>query len=182
MHRSDPELIQACQRGEQVAWNELVERYGRLIYSIPRRYGLSEADSDDVFSAVWTVAFRKLNELRDDTRLSAWLITTTHRETWRVGKKRGTYRELDQAIPDLDSPAPEQAETWERQHLVHQGLTELGGRCEELLRALFLESGAPDYEAIATRLGMPVGSIGPTRARCFEKLEKILARLGLDGQ
>lgn len=180
MHRSDPELIKACQRGEQAAWDQLVDQYGRLVYSIPRRYGLTDADADDVFAAVWATAFKSLDALRDDTRLSAWLITTTHRECWRIGKKRGYDRELDQAMPDISEPAPDQSETWERQHQVRTALRRLGGRCEELLTALFLQSGEPHYDTIATQLGMPVGSIGPTRARCFQKLRDILQEVGMD--
>jgi RNA polymerase sigma factor (sigma-70 family) len=181
VHRSDPELIKACQDGNQAAWNELIDRYGRLIYSIPRRYGLSDADADDVFATVWATVFRKLRDLRDQTRLSAWLITTTHRESWRIGKRTaGRYVDLDDRIADVGAPDENQATTWEQQHLVRRGLDELGGRCKELLSALFLEAGEPSYEAIAQRLGIPVGSIGPTRARCFKKLEKILVELGLD--
>ncbi len=180
MHRSDPELLKACQRGDQAAWDQLVDHYGRLIYSIPRRYGLSEADADDVFASVWATVFKSLDSLRDDTKLSAWLITTAHRECWRVGKKRGTYHQLDQAMPDISSPSDAHAEKWERQHIVRTGLRELGGRCEELLTALFLEPGEPSYDAIAQRIGMPVGSIGPTRARCFQKLQSILQTMGLD--
>lgn len=180
MHCSDPELLKACQRGEQAAWDQLVEDYGRLIYSIPRRYGLNDADSDDVFAAVWATVFKSLDSLRDDAKLSAWLITTTHRECWRVGKKRGTYQQLNDVMPDVSEPDESKAEQWERQHMVRRALRELGGRCEELLTALFLDRGGAEanYTAIAKNIGMPVGSIGPTRARCFEKLKAILESLG----
>jgi RNA polymerase sigma factor (sigma-70 family) len=180
IHRSDPILIQSCLAGETSAWNELVERYGRLIYSVPRRYGLSSADAEDVMQAVFLLLHRHLSRLRDRTRLSAWLITTAHRESWRVGKSRGAYTGLDEQFPDVGEPREEESAQWERQQLVREALTELGGRCEQLLRALFLEETEPSYEAIAQRLGMPVGSIGPTRARCFEKMEKILAFKGLE--
>jgi RNA polymerase sigma factor (sigma-70 family) len=183
VHRSDPELIQSCQRGDQAAWNALIDRYGRLVYSIPRRYGLSDADSDDVFSAVWEAVFKRLDKLRDQTRLSAWLITTTHRETWRVGKKnREAYLDLDDRIADVSSPSEDQIELWEQQDMVRRGLKELGGRCQELLSALFMEQSEPSYEAVAQRLGMTVGSIGPTRARCFKKLEAILIEMGFDSE
>jgi RNA polymerase sigma factor (sigma-70 family) len=180
VHRSDPQLIHAACSGDQGAWDELVERYSRLIYSIPRRYGLSEADSDDVFQAVMATVFTKLETLRDQTRLSAWLITTTHRESWRVGKKSGKYAQLDAVMPDVGSPGEQDLERWEQQHMVREGLRRLGGRCEELLSALFLEPGEPSYEAIAQRMNMSLGSIGPTRARCFKKLEAILLTLGFE--
>jgi RNA polymerase sigma factor (sigma-70 family) len=181
VHRSDPDLVKACQRGDQDAWAQLIMRYGRLVYSIPRRYGLSEADADDVSSAVWEIAFRSLDKLRDQTRLSAWLITTAHRECWRIGRKSPkSYVDLDERISDVSSPSDDQITLWEQQDIVRRGLQELGGRCQELLSALFLEPGEPSYDAIAERLGMTLGSIGPTRARCFKKLEKILVELGLD--
>jgi RNA polymerase sigma factor (sigma-70 family) len=177
-HRSDPQLIAACLAGEAAAWTQLVDRYGRLVYSIPRRYGLSETDADDVFQNVFATAFRKLTSLKDQTRLSAWLITTAHRECWRVGKRSPKYEHLDQTIVDVGSPAERQIDAWERAHLVRLALERLGPPCHDLLTALFLEPAEASYETIADRLGMKVGSIGPTRARCFKKMEKILGELG----
>jgi len=180
MHRSDPDLIQACLAGQSAAWDTLVDTYGRLVYSIPRRYGMSEADADDVTQVVFTILFRKLDTLQDNTRLSAWLITTTHRECWRIGKKGESAAAVEEAIADLSEPAPDEASRWEQAHLVQQGLRELGGRCEQLLRRMFSAASEPDYQQIGEELEMPVGSIGPTRARCFDKLRKILGRLGLE--
>lgn len=166
-------------RGEQRAWNTLIDRYARLVYSVPRRYRLSEADADDVFQAVWISVHRSLDSLKDHSRLSAWLLTTAHRESWRVGRKANKYPGLDDVIANVAAPEDDQIVAWERQDIVHKGLAELGGKCEKLLRALFLEADEPSYEEIAKRMGMKIGSIGPTRARCFEKLESILASLGM---
>ena len=177
--RNDAALVEACLKGDEDAWNELVERFGRLVYSIARRYGLSEANAEDVFQTVFIILYRKLNTIRDQSRLSAWLIRTTHRECYRVGKSARGHAELDHAVVDVSAPAEEEASTWEIQHLVRRALCQLGGRCEQLLTALFLASGQPNYESIADQLGIKVGSIGPTRARCFEKLEKILVDMGL---
>lgn len=174
----DERLVAACQRGDQAAWNTLVERYGRLVYSIPRRYGLDSADAEDVFQAVFTSLYRSLDSLKDHSRLSSWLITTAHRESWRVGKKSDKYANLDERIADVSEPPADEAARWEHQNIVQQALTKLGGSCERLLRLLFLERESPSYEEIAAELGMRVGSIGPTRARCFAKLERILTRLG----
>jgi RNA polymerase sigma factor (sigma-70 family) len=178
MHLTDAQLLDECRNGDQRAWSALVDRYGRLVYSVPRRYGLNDSDCDDVFAGVWAAVFRHLAQLRDETRLSAWLITTAHRESWRVGKKRPNALDLDDQIADVSSPGEDQLEQWEQQHLVRQALAKLGGPCQELLSALFLEPGVPSYESIAHRLGMRVGSIGPTRARCFRKLQKILETMG----
>lgn len=175
----DAALVRACLDGDAGAWDEILRRFGRLVYSIPRRYGFSDADADDVFQCVMTILFRKLDTVRDLDRLSAWLIRTTHRECYRIGKRSGRYAELDRDIEDVNEPCDEDAALWEQRQLVRQGLRRLGGRCEQLLTALFVAPGQPNYEQIARRLGMKVGSIGPTRARCFEKLERILVDLGL---
>ncbi len=180
--RSDRKLIQGCLAGRQESWNELVDRYGRLVYSIARRYGLSDADADDVFQSVLTIVFRKLETLRDQSRLSAWLIRTTHRESLRVGRHGERPAELDREIVDVGAPSAEEAAVWERRELVRQALRRLGGRCEALLTALYLATGQASYDAIAEQLGMKVGSIGPTRARCFAKLEKILLEMGLEDE
>jgi RNA polymerase sigma factor (sigma-70 family) len=176
--------LAACRRGDRGAWDAMVDQYGRLVYSIPRRYGLSEADADDVFQGVFLQLFRRLDAIRDPDRLSSWLITTAHRECWRVGKRSANVSahgvDLEERIPDLAAPAAEDAEAWEQQHLVREALEQLGGRCQALLSALFTSGTTPNYEAIAQQLGMRVGSIGPTRARCFRKLEKILLELGVD--
>jgi RNA polymerase sigma factor (sigma-70 family) len=180
VYRSDPTLIQACLDGDETAWNELVERYGRLVYSIPRRYGFSDTDADDIFQNVFTIVLRRLDSLRDQTRLSAWLITTTQRECWRLSKRMKNSDELDETIVDARAAPPEQVQRWERQHLVREALSQLDPRCQELLTALFLDNTNPSYEEVAGRLDMAVGSIGPTRARCFKRLEAILVKMGLD--
>jgi len=179
-YRSDPALVRACLAGRPEAWRELIDRYGRLVHSIPRRYGWSEADADDVFQIVFAILYRKLDTIRDQRQLSSWLISTTHRECYRIGKRTRRYAQLDRTVPDTAAPSDEQVAVWERQHLVREALRRLGGRCAELLTALFLAPGRPDYQAIAEQLGMKVGSIGPTRSRCFEKLQKILIEMGID--
>ena len=79
--RNDLQLIQACLAGRHDAWDELVDRFKRLVYSIPRRYGFSDADADDVFQNVFIILYRKLDTVRDHERLAGWLIRTTHRES-----------------------------------------------------------------------------------------------------
>ena len=175
----DRMLIGRCLDGEQSAWDALVDRYSRLVFSIPRRYGLTDADAEDVHQNVFISLFRHLEKLDEPDRLAGWLCTTAHRESWRIGRRNpDTAASLDQLVVDVGSPNGADAERWEREHLVRIGLERLGGRCQDLLAALFAEQ-QPDYEAISQALGMPVGSIGPTRARCFGKLRTILTDLGL---
>ena len=182
MYQSDPKLIRACLAGHADAWNEVVDRYGRLVYSIPKRYGLDDADADDVFQSVFTILYRKLESLEDQTRLSAWLITTTHRECWRIGKKGKAGDALNEQMVNVDRPTESRLETWEQQHLVREAVGRLGGQCRDLLTALFLDSSEPSYEQIAERLNIKVGSIGPTRARCFKKLEALLVEMGFEAE
>ncbi|MFN0136669.1 MAG: RNA polymerase sigma factor [Phycisphaerae bacterium] len=179
MNRSDVSLILACLEGQPTAWNALVERYARLVYSVINRNRLSSADAEDAFQGVFLSLYRNLQRLQDHACVSAWLITTTHRECWRLSRLARKNATLDTDVASDAEPSSESIERDERQHLVQQALTQLGGSCEKLLRALFFDSGEPDYETIATRLDMRVGSIGPTRARCFKKLEGILGELGI---
>jgi RNA polymerase sigma factor (sigma-70 family) len=180
--RDDATLIEACLQGKHDAWNELVDRYGRLVYSIPRRYGMADPDCDDVFQNVFSILLQRLESIKDRSRLSSWLITTTHRECWRLGRRSSAFssEDVDRLFSDVASPPEDALVRWEQQHLVRQALSSLGGRCERLLTALFLSHGDPSYERIAADLGMKVGSIGPTRTRCFQKLERILGDLGLE--
>jgi len=179
-YRSDPDLINACIAGNKAAWKELIERYQRLIYSIPRRYGLSAEDSDDVFQNVITVAYRQLPGLRDGTCLSAWLITITHRECQRLCKRSKVHIELSESLLDPATLDTENVQRWEREHILHQALSRLDRRSQELLKALFFDAAHPSYREIAERLGMAEGSVAPTRSRCFKKLGAILVSMGPD--
>lgn len=175
----DAELVQACINGDAFAWTTLVERYRRLVFSVAIRCGLSSDDADDVFQIVFTTLFRRLEGLRDTTRLAAWLVTTTQRESWRVSKISRTRSDLDESLVDPSTPHSEIVELADRDQRVRDSMTRLDDRCRDLLTALFLEPDPASYDQIATRFGIPIGSIGPTRARCFKKLELLLIEAGL---
>lgn len=178
--RSDGELVEACRAGDARAWSDLVDRYGRLVFSIPSRFGLSTPACEDVFQEVFVTALRKLPSLRDERSLPKWLMTVAQHLTcrWLSHNQRpaaGLAREVPQTPPESELAR------WERQHVVREALDELGGNCRELLEALFLDRSPLGYEEISRRLNMPVGSIGPTRNRCLRKLLKILEVRGTDG-
>ena len=180
----DSEVIEGCLQGHVQAWEALLSRYQRLIYSIPLRYGLTEHDANDVFQNVSLLLVENLAKLRDRERLGAWLVITTRRESWRL---------LRQHQPDsLDSETVSSEErvpgalrseddflTLERQALVRSALELLDPRCQHLLEMLFYTDPRPSYAEIARALSLPDGSIGPGRARCLEKLMKILEGIGL---
>jgi RNA polymerase sigma factor (sigma-70 family) len=172
-------VVCACLDGDTAAWRELVARYERLVFSIPRRYGLSDADCQDVFQNVFAALVRELPRLRDRESLAKWLMTTTHRIAWRQGMVQRPAALAGEAF-DPAAPPPDLAVRWERQHLVHEALRRMGGRCEQLLACLYLEDPRPTYEAIARRLELPLGSIGPTRARCMARLLEVMRSMGIE--
>lgn len=175
---SDADLIQLCLNGEADrarAWETLIVRYQRLIYSIPRRYGFSEAEAADVAQAVCLHLLENLANLRNRQGLGAWLITTTRRECWRWLRRQRPEREdvdglaLEDRPADANLPEDDLIQL-ERMALVRASITRLEARCQRLLTLLFYTDPRPSYDEIVTTLGLPEGSIGPTRARCLEKL------------
>lgn len=179
MHKGDAALIERCLKRDEGAWRDLVEKYKRLVYSIPRGYRLSDSACDDVFQSVFSLLYQNLGSLRDTRTLAKWLMTTTQRECWRAARSsaRAASHLANLPAPEVPSsdPAADELERWERRVAVQQALTRLGGPCERLLRALFTVTESANYSDIASSLGIPTGSIGPTRARCLAKLAALLS-------
>lgn len=180
MKRNDKQLILDCRRGDQTAWEVLVHRYQRLIYAVPRRAGLDEDQAAEIFQEVFTTLFQKLDDIDDPERLHAWLVTTARRKTWRsitrnrqMNERRGDSEDRDEELIDVPDDAPladEMMVQLEEQHRIRLALDRLDQRCQDLLKMLFYEDEVPAYSVIAAKLGTSEGSIGPTRARCLEKL------------
>ena len=180
----DSELIDACLKGTGQAWEALLVRYQRLIYSIPLRYGLPEHDANDIFQNVSLLLLENLARLRDRKRLGAWLVITTRRECWRMFHQHRQVS-LDPETLYLHEQTPDSQRSeddflaLESQALVRGALGILDAPCQQLLTQLFYAEPRPSYTEIASALALPEGSIGPTRARCLEKLMKILEKMGL---
>jgi RNA polymerase sigma factor (sigma-70 family) len=177
---SDWDLISACRSGSASAWEQLVLRYERLVYSIALSYGLSRDDAADVSQTAFLALFRSLAALNDETRLSAWLATVAHRQArrllWRSRHEHpDAIDRLTERLPDL-GPGGGSMERWELVEWLHLGLGSLGERCRKLILALYFDQTEPSYADVAARLGIPLGSIGPTRARCLEQLRQLLQR------
>lgn len=183
--KTDRELIEACLSNNNAAWESLIVRYERLIYSIPIRMGMSAQEAADVFQSVCFIMFRKLATLRDHERISSWLITTTKRECWRAESLRHREYEIIRASesngladPDdlltAEQLALERRVVDEQKQIVRDAVSSLPERCRELLTLLFYLNKELTYEDIARSLKIPESSIGPTRARCLEKLKKAL--------
>jgi RNA polymerase sigma factor (sigma-70 family) len=177
MEKDPRDIVERCRRGDARAWDEFVDRYQRLVWSVARSCRLPAEDCDDVTQTVLLSALRHLEELRDPERVTSWLLTSAHRESWRVARARSRPVDLVGDFASLAEPSPERAADLESMHAVREALERLGEPCRSLLTALFRED-SPSYPRISAELGMPVGSIGPTRARCLGKLRELLAKAG----
>ena len=170
----DEALLARCRRGEQRAWNQLVERYERLVYSIPLNLGLTTDDAADVTQATFSALLRSIESIDAPDRIGAWLSTVAKRQAIRVIERRDRDRAApdDQPIPTDDDGAHRLAADIE---WLHQGLTMISPRCRKILTELYFATTT--YESAAANLGMPLGSLGPTRSRCLDSLRAALAKL-----
>ena len=176
---SDDDLIRACRDGDAHAWNRLLHKYERLVFSIPLNYGLSRDDAADITQLTFVSLIQSLETLHEGSRLGAWLALVARRNTWRVIERArhervGEYEELADSIAVIARGGANLIERWELTEWLNHGLLRLNKRCRDLLLALYFEVPDPSYSEIAARIGMPVGSVGPTRARCLERLKQIL--------
>ena len=179
--RDDPtvvDLVTRASAGDDGAWNEIVERYIPLVWKICVRYQLSAADIEDVGGTVWLGLFEQLGKLREPAALPGWLATTTQRECLRVLKQSRRY-ELFGGDPGDGVLAAEAGKAMieeeillaERNAKLRAALAELAEDDRRLLTLLLSDPPLP-YARISEILGMPQGSIGPTRARCLARLRR----------
>jgi RNA polymerase sigma factor (sigma-70 family) len=168
-------LVVRARGGDERAWAALVERYAPLIWSLCRRYRLDATDTADVGQNVWLLLVNQLGQIRDPAALPGWLATTTRRECARV-LNRAEVRRAARHEPDAEDIPDGQAETIEqgllaaeRHAALREAFTHLPPRDQQLI-ALLIEDPPVPYAEISTRLGIPVGSIGPNRRRCLDKL------------
>jgi RNA polymerase sigma factor (sigma-70 family) len=164
-------LTREAAAGGEDAWRTLVALLDPMLHSIARGYRLCEADADDVVQVTWGRAILNLDRLDDPGAVAGWLAVTARREAMRT-LQRGV-RELPAAEPpepDVSAPSPDTATIErERRSALHTAIGRLCGRQRELLTLL---AARPElsYEEVSRELDMPVGSIGPTRERAFERL------------
>jgi RNA polymerase sigma factor (sigma-70 family) len=173
---SDRSLIRACRRGDVGAWQSLLDRYERLVFSVPRRYGLSPEDAADITQLTFTILIQSMDSLSEESNLGAWLITVARRHSWRLLDRNRRKVANEYAIRDDTStlPASGEIERWELGEWLNHGLSLVSKDCRKLLSALYLEPEQPSYADVAERMGMAVGSVGPTRARCLKRLRQVL--------
>lgn len=181
---NDQTLVARCRDGDQQAWELLVRRYQRLVHAIARQAGLDPQAGADVFQTVFLRLLQHLHGIVDPSRLQAWIVTTAKREAW-LQRRRAARTVSMTAVEDEDADeelwdaadtaaGPEETVAhWQQLAQVQLGLARLDERCRMLLQALFAAESA-SYDEIVQRLGMPIGSIGPTRTRCLAKLRRLI--------
>ena len=181
--RFDPtELLQRAAQGDDAAWREIVDRYQRLVYATVRRFRFQPEDAEDVFQETFARLHRHAGRLQNPQGLARWIVQTAHRlglDQLRRCRARG-----ETPIPDdLPDPMPDVAEWLERIQRAQEirvAIAALAPRCRALFEQLYFQPEPLDYREIARRLSMPIGSIGPTRARCFDALLRRLREGSVD--
>jgi RNA polymerase sigma factor (sigma-70 family) len=169
-------LLARAAQGDQRAWDTLVDQHTTLLYAVARSFRLDAADAGDVVQTTWLRLVEHLDRIEDPTRLVGWLVTTARREALRVLRRGGRERPAveDSVLDRADDAEPVDAAllTDERNRALWTAYRQLSERCRQLLRVAVWEPRA--YDEISVALGMPVGSIGPTRRRCLTRLRALL--------
>lgn len=182
--RSDADLVLACRRGDQSAWDHLIARYQRLVYAIPRRAGLTDEQAADVFQEVFLTLFEKIDHIEQPEKIRSWIVTTAKFKTWgTVRSSKGFYspeteEEMEREMANIADNTPLADETLielEQQHLIRTALGELDDRCRKILAMLYLDHATKSYAEVADAVGVGETSISPLRSRCLKKLEKLLS-------
>jgi RNA polymerase sigma factor (sigma-70 family) len=169
--------LERARDGETAALSEVVRELNPLLWHVARTEGLTAEEAADVVQTTWLELLRRLHDIRSPRALTSWLITATRREAWRV--RELSRRHAPDGAAQLDStpdpgPSPgEQLLSDERDQALWRHFQRLPERCRTLL-SIVAHIARPDYSAVAKALGMPIGSIGPTRGRCLAKLRAML--------
>lgn len=172
------QLLVAAADGDRRAWEGLVDRYGRLVWAVVRSFGLDGPTAADVSQTVWLRLVEHCAGIRDPERLPGWLATTARREAIRVLRAQRRQQPSDIVLDTADASAPLPEELLLDEELsseVYAAFRHMSAACQRLLRLLTAEPRL-DYATIARMIERPVGSIGPTRARCLNHLRQLLDR------
>jgi RNA polymerase sigma factor (sigma-70 family) len=181
---TDAQLVRRCLGGDEEAWNALIDRYKRLIYSIPFKYGATAEDAGDIFQSVCVDLITELPKLRKPEAVKSWLISVTRHKSlrWKQRARREVGwdgpEDFAETMPADDPNAAQVIEDVQRDQGVRQALGELPERCRALMQMLFFGNPPPPYAEVARKLGLATGSIGFIRGRCLKKLEAALKAQG----
>jgi RNA polymerase sigma factor (sigma-70 family) len=168
--RTDADILIACRAGDPRAWDELVARYERLVFSVALRNGLTRDDAADVTQTTFVALLDAIFRLRDDERLSYWLMTVARRHAWRLRRRHDRELTWSDQLDATSGPGL----TWEDVADLHDALSRVPDPCRSLLHALYFDPAQPTYADIARRLGRAIGGLGALRARCLQRLRAML--------
>lgn len=174
-------LVRAAAAGDRVAWDAIVRRYVALLWAVALRHGLNESDAGDVVQTTWLRLLEHIDDIRQPARLGSWLATTAQREALRCIAHRRRNVLGDDAVTDdgpdrLLAPPDERLITHEMAVAARSAMDSLPATWRSLVELLVSES-PPSYEEIGADLGLPIGSIGPTRGRCVRRLRAAVEEL-----
>jgi RNA polymerase sigma factor (sigma-70 family) len=178
-------LLERCKAGDDRAWAKLVEQFSSLVYSVPARMKLNPDDCADVFQNTFLALSKGIDRIEHAVALPRWLAVTASREALRLKRTSGKYAsesslqgaDLDALIADEDESAQALAIRSVEAESLRLAVARLPGKCRSLIELLFLGDEI-SYADVSSRAGVPIGAIGPTRARCLDKLRKILIGAG----
>ncbi len=179
----DAELTRRCAQGDRDAWELLVKRYEGLVWSVITRAGIRRERGEDIFQEVFRAAFAAIQTMTDASRIDAWLMTTTKRTVWKEwNRAKRDNVILPEELAGISDDHQQFTEDQEVRLIVQRALDAISARCRELLLATFAQGGPVSYDTLADAMGMPRGSLGPTRQRCLKHLAEQLRELGLGGR
>jgi RNA polymerase sigma factor (sigma-70 family) len=180
----DPALVEACLAGSDAAWRALVDKYARLIMSVPLRFRFPRADAEDIFQAVCVDLVEQLASVREPAALRGWLVRVATHKCLHARRRLGRESATDPAVLASESASDEpsadqvmaEAEATQR---VREAVAGLSQRCRDLLHRLFVETPMRPYEEVARLLGVARGSVSFLRGRCLQRLKRALESSGL---
>ena len=179
---ADSRLVRECLNGNEEAWSALVDKYKKLIFSIPMKYGFSADDANDIFQSVCLELISELPKLRKPKALPKWLMqVASHKCFHRKRQQQRTENRDESEQPSEQGVSPQMEEILreaEEEQELRDALSALAPRCRQLVAMLFFEEPARPYRDVAARLGIATGSIGFIRQRCLERLRKHLVEAG----
>ena len=179
---SNTRLVEECVRGNDRAWQAIIQRYKNLVYSVALSYGAGQEDAADIFQSVWLDLFHELPRLREAEALQGWLKRVAIHKSYQWKRQRVAVEAEDGEkpvdIPSEDALTPEILQNLEREQMVRDAMEQLPPRCRRMIIMLFFEQPPIPYADVAEFLGLAKGSIGFIRARCLKKLKTILEARG----
>lgn len=174
--RDTRRLVRRCQHGDREAWDEFLDRYGRLVWSVAHRQGASAEEAEEIFQRSWVALVEGIQRLEDPDRVVSWVAATARHHAWRLFDEHRRHRRVESLDENRDDRADgaaardEELAADEMAVLVREAVAGMDDRCRQLLELLFLADPPLDYREIAAETGLAVGSIGPIRARCLNRL------------